>query len=713
MVSNSLKISEKPPLKYPKSIGFIISNEFCERFNYYGMRTILVLYLTRKLHYDDDTSTVLFHVFTMLVYLCPLIGAIVADSWLGKFKTILYLSIVYAIGGIIIALGAIPVLHLPVKEATILGLVLIAFGTGGIKPCVSAFGGDQFRIPEQAKQLATFFSLFYFAINAGSMISTSLTPILREDVYCFGDKDCFSLAFGVPAILMLLSVVIFVAGKKLYIMKPASGNMIFGVSKCISDAFSGWRRERKTKPRRHWLDYAEPSCGQKMVADTKTLLKILVLYLPFPVFWALFDQQGSRWTFQATRMDGEFCGYTIKPDQMQVVNPLLILGFIPLFDYVLYPVLGKVGISRPLQKLTLGGLLAAAAFALSAFVELKLEAVQPDLPGPMEAHLRLYNGNPCAYSFTTDLPSSHLAASNNIEALGLWEEKRIEVFGETVYSLEANSTDANCPNFAGQLRLRPGKSISYFIQRDQLNEFEDSAEKPKQGDPIVRLLLNVPHEEDGSILLDDPADVQTKLTSGNVTQAVTVVHGDSRLHIDDVDVARIDTKVGGVYALIVQGTKTTGYMTRLHVITAPNSVHMMWQLPQIIVITAAEIMFSVTGLEFSFTQAPQSMKSVLQACWLLSVAIGNMLVVVIAELKFFESQAAEFALFAALMIVDMFIFMLLAMRYKYVEHADDPEPSGDVVVVVAAHKTENRLDKPHISNGLSNGVTNQAYEQEY
>ncbi|XP_037937512.1 peptide transporter family 1-like [Teleopsis dalmanni] len=84
-------------------------------------------------------------------------------------------------------------------------------------------------------------------------------------------------------------------------------------------------------------------------------------------------------------------------------------------------------------------------------------------------------------------------------------------------------------------------------------------------------------------------------------------------------------------------------------------------------------MFSVTGLEFSFTQAPQSMKSVLQACWLLSVAIGNMLVVVIAELKFFESQAAEFALFAGLMIVDMFIFMLLAMGYTYVQHPDDPE----------------------------------------
>ena len=86
--------------------------KLCIRFL---LSAILVLYLTSKLHYDNDTSTVLFHVFTMLVYLCPLMGAIVADSWLGKFKTILYLSIVYAIGGVIVSLGAIPPLKLPVE----------------------------------------------------------------------------------------------------------------------------------------------------------------------------------------------------------------------------------------------------------------------------------------------------------------------------------------------------------------------------------------------------------------------------------------------------------------------------------------------------------------------------------------------------------------------------------------------------------------------
>lgn len=132
-----------------------------------------------------------------------------------------------------IAIGAIPVLNLPAQTMTVLGLLLIGLGSGGIKPCVAAFGGDQFKIPEQAKQLATFFSLFYFSINAGSLISTYLMPVLRGDVHCFGDLSCFSLAFGVPGVLMVTSIIIFVCGKSLYVIKKPTGNVIVEVTKCI------------------------------------------------------------------------------------------------------------------------------------------------------------------------------------------------------------------------------------------------------------------------------------------------------------------------------------------------------------------------------------------------------------------------------------------------------------------------------------------------
>lgn len=142
----------------------------------------------------------------MLVYSLGIPGSIISDVWLGKFRTILYLSIVYAIGSIVVSISAIPTIDISPKTTLIVGLLLIAIGSGGIKPCVSAFGGDQFELPKQAVQLATFFSILYFSNNFGGVITSAVTPILRADVHCFGQNDCYSLAFGVPAILMIISI---------------------------------------------------------------------------------------------------------------------------------------------------------------------------------------------------------------------------------------------------------------------------------------------------------------------------------------------------------------------------------------------------------------------------------------------------------------------------------------------------------------------------
>uniref|UniRef100_A0A3Q4FZY7 Solute carrier family 15 member 2 n=1 Tax=Neolamprologus brichardi TaxID=32507 RepID=A0A3Q4FZY7_NEOBR len=159
------------------SICFIVVNEFCERFSYYGMKALLTLYFLTYLKWDKDLSTAVYHAFSGLCYFTPILGAFIADSWLGKYKTIIYLSIVYVIGHVVKSVGAIPTvgsteLHIALSMS---GLILIALGTGGIKPCVAAFGGDQFDEEHRQK----FFSIFYMSINAGSFLSTIITPILR------------------------------------------------------------------------------------------------------------------------------------------------------------------------------------------------------------------------------------------------------------------------------------------------------------------------------------------------------------------------------------------------------------------------------------------------------------------------------------------------------------------------------------------------------
>ncbi|NXR99405.1 S15A1 protein, partial [Oxylabes madagascariensis] len=201
---------------FPLSIFFIVINEFCERFSYYGMKAVLTLYFTRFLHWDDNFATAIYHTFVALCYLTPILGAVIADSWLGKFKTILYLSIIYAIGQAVLSVGSINDLTDHNRDGSpdtvavnialsMIGLILIALGTGGIKPCVSAFGGDQFE-DDQEKQRGTFFSLFYLSINAGSLLSTLITPTLRGKVTCLLTIECYPLAFGVPAILMAVAL---------------------------------------------------------------------------------------------------------------------------------------------------------------------------------------------------------------------------------------------------------------------------------------------------------------------------------------------------------------------------------------------------------------------------------------------------------------------------------------------------------------------------
>lgn len=159
-----------------------------------------------KLKYSEDDAIMLFHGILMFMFFVCILGGIVADVWLGNFKTIVLLSTVCLIGSIILTVSSIGTLNLAPKMSLIIGLILIAIGSGGIKPCVTTFGADQFKTPEQSSRLITYFSLLYFLVSLVIMVSMALTPILRADVQCFGDDNCYPLAFGVPAIFMFLSI---------------------------------------------------------------------------------------------------------------------------------------------------------------------------------------------------------------------------------------------------------------------------------------------------------------------------------------------------------------------------------------------------------------------------------------------------------------------------------------------------------------------------
>jgi dipeptide/tripeptide permease len=198
--------------------------------------------------------------------------------------------------------------------------------------------------------------------------------MLRGDIKCFGKEDCYSLTFGIPMMIMIISSILFLIGSKQYIKLPPNGNMLVKVVKCVKHALS---TKSKSLPeadqKSHWLEHAEEKYGKKLVMETKMALKVVLMSLPVPIFWACLMQQRSRWIFQAVKMNGDIGFYKIKPDQMIVFNSFLSITMIPILDKFVYPLLEKVGIKSMLQRLIFGGILIVVAFVLSVIVETQIQ----------------------------------------------------------------------------------------------------------------------------------------------------------------------------------------------------------------------------------------------------------------------------------------------------------------------------------------------------
>ena len=331
-----------PSKEMPKGIPYIVTNEAAERFSFYGMKGILIIFMTKYLMdsaggpdlMGQEEAKGFYHMFTSAVYFTPLLGALIADAFLGKYKTILTLSVVYCAGHLALAMDE-------TRMGLAIGLGLISLGSGGIKPCVSAHVGDQFGKTNQ-HMLEKVFGWFYFAINLGAFASTLLTPWLLAR---YGPH----VAFGVPGILMALATIFFWMGRNVFIHIPPGG-MAF-----LRETFSS--------------------------KGLGSMAKLFVIYAFVAMFWALFDQTGSAWVLQAERMDRNFLGFEWLPSQIQAINPIMIMILIPVFNGVkalrwpgVYPLLHRVYPLTPLRKISIGFFLTVPAFLIPAWIESALDA---------------------------------------------------------------------------------------------------------------------------------------------------------------------------------------------------------------------------------------------------------------------------------------------------------------------------------------------------
>jgi POT family proton-dependent oligopeptide transporter len=291
--------------EHPTGFWFVFWGELAERSSYYGMRTLLALYLVEIIGFPEHTGASIVHGFMATCYLLPLLGGVIADRWLGRYRTILYFFVPYIFGQILLGNT-----HRPVFVFG--ALFLLALGSGAIKPSTAPLMGLIYEKNNKMALLPEAFSYFYLAINIGSFFSTLILPKVRESFkpatgWTFAThSQGFQVALAVPAVLMVVAAFIFGIGKRYY---P--------------------KENVQARP---------PKTPEQRKAEWATLARLGGVFLIIIFWWFVYDQNADIWIYFAKKyMDLRLITWpitiTLTPDQVQFVNPLFIVLFTPLFNW--------------------------------------------------------------------------------------------------------------------------------------------------------------------------------------------------------------------------------------------------------------------------------------------------------------------------------------------------------------------------------------------
>ncbi|CAL4913447.1 unnamed protein product [Urochloa decumbens] len=400
----------------------ILGNEFCERLAYYGIAKNLITYLKVKLHLGNLEAARTVTTWQGTCYLTPLIGALLADSYWGKYWTIAVFSSVYFIGLAILTLSAsVPALQPPTclgtacAEAGLLqygvffiGLYMIALGTGGIKPCVSSFGADQFddTDPAERAKKSSFFNWFYFCINMGSFISGTIIVWIQ-------DNSGWGIGFAIPAISMALAIASFFAASNKYRFQKPGGSPVSRVCQVVVAAFhkrhaelpndmsllyevdgqisaiEGSRKLEHTNEL-EFLDRAAivlsgdvksastdswKLCTVTQVEELKIMIRMFPIWATTIMFFAVYAQNSSLFVEQGMVLDKRVGSFKIPPASLSTFDVISVIIWVPLYDRVLVPIARKFtgrekGFSQ-LQRMGIGLVLSILAMVSAALVEFK------------------------------------------------------------------------------------------------------------------------------------------------------------------------------------------------------------------------------------------------------------------------------------------------------------------------------------------------------
>lgn len=581
------------PMGHPKGFFFLFAGEFAERFSFYGMRAILPLYLADQMGYGEADGMRYYSYFIGLCYFLPLLGGWVADNLFGKYWTIVGFSLPYVIGQFLVGFENPYIL--------VASLVLLAMGTGVIKPNISTLMGityDQQR-PGQDKLRSNAFQYFYMSINIGAFLAQIIVPMLRDRT------GSYLIAFMVPAVFMVLALGLFAAGKKFY-----------GIERIV--------RNRPADP------------PEQTVAKLRVLGQVALLFLLVTFFWAVFDQSSVTWVYFAkTYMNLNPAGFSLAPDSIQALNPFFIVLFIG--GTALYRSFGPASTSKnawaPTSKMLLGFVLTALCMGIMALAGYQTgEAEKSLVIKTAETEVFVPLGAADLTAATVDFAKKG-EISNNGGELKFPDGSPLRfTFGK--YS-SASGSDIKFRD--GELTLANGKKLIFTGGRIDFTKSRD--------------LFN-----DGTIEL--PGTLQSVFKPNKRYQlpdgVLVVKRGNQAEILPGEKLLPSKAKEEPSVAL------TTG-----NYVKPENKVGVWWMVVAFLVITVAEILISVTGLELAFVVAPQSMKGFITACWLFTVAIANWFInAPIADLYPSMHPGNYFLLLTVVGVLVAIVFIPVSRRFN-------------------------------------------------
>jgi POT family proton-dependent oligopeptide transporter len=608
--------------RFPSGIPYIVGNEGAERFSFYGMRQILYIYLTSLFIGFAAESTVapdaltqakvhatqITHLFNAGVYLFPMIGAILADRLLGKYRVIFWVSLVYCAGQAALAFGgsAGSAGNLSLAQTAVFaGLILISLGSGGIKPCVSANVGDQFTA-KNAHLVTRIFQIFYFIINFGSFFATLLTPYLFKH---YGPK----WAFGVPGILMAIATAVFWLGRRKFVRAPPRPGGKLGLLDFLASSFLATPLLVLVAVGATVAEeVVRAAMSNEAGAVSAALLHIAHGYWPhalgaaggFALGVVLFIarqqiQQDTGffavllycWRQRATRKPGEdfWTPARVRFGDEAADGPPAVLRIIVVFSMVsVFWALFDQHSSTWVEQ--------AKAMNLTLTVPTvfwMLGVVFGLVGGALFGAVWLF-------LWVANHPMPRWLTLGFIGLLCLWEI------------------------VAAGLQFAFGHTETITLLPAQIAGFNPLIVMIII--PLLNVLVYKPLER-----RNRPLKPLHRMTIGMFLASLAFV----------------------AVAILQARIQAAGR----------GEIHVLWQIIPFFILTTAEVLVSVTGLEFAYTQAPRAMKSTIMGFWLLCVTFGNVLVAFLAPLETL-SLATFFWVFAGLMAAAATIFALLAAGYK-------------------------------------------------